>query len=68
MLACEKLKEAGARRGFGVTVGGAFHSPLMEPAREELAAANRKISVFKRQSCAIYKMCLLLRWTDPGGY
>ena len=37
--ACEKLKEAGARRALILPVGGAFHSPLMEPAREELAAA-----------------------------
>ena len=38
-VACEKLKEAGARRALLLPVGGAFHSPLMEPAREELAAA-----------------------------
>ena len=37
--ACEALKEAGARRALILPVGGAFHSPLMEPAREELAAA-----------------------------
>src|SRR5690554_2811055 len=38
-LACEKMKEAGARRALILPVGGAFHSPMMEPAREELAAA-----------------------------
>ena len=38
-VACEKMKEAGARRALLLPVGGAFHSPLMEPAREELAAA-----------------------------
>jgi len=37
--ACEKMKEAGAKRALVLPVGGAFHSPLMEPAREELAAA-----------------------------
>ena len=40
-IACEKMKEAGARRALLLPVGGAFHSPLMEPAREELAAAIR---------------------------
>lgn len=38
-VACEKMKEAGARRALKLQVGGAFHSPLMEPAREELAEA-----------------------------
>ena len=37
--ACEAMKEAGAKRALVLPVGGAFHSPLMEPAREELAAA-----------------------------
>ena len=53
-LACEKLKEAGARRALVLPVGGAFHSPLMEPAREELAAAIES-TVFKTPSCAIYQ-------------
>ena len=40
--ACEKMKEAGAKRALPLKVGGAFHSPLMEPAREELADAIQK--------------------------
>ena len=43
-LACEKLKEAGARRALVLPVGGAFHSPLMQPAREELASAIEQTS------------------------
>ena len=53
-LACEKLKEAGARRALILPVGGAFHSPLMEPAREELAAAIENTE-FSQPSCAIYQ-------------
>ncbi|MEO0526063.1 MAG: ACP S-malonyltransferase [Bacteroidota bacterium] len=53
-LACEKLKEAGARRALVLPVGGAFHSPLMEPAREELAAAIENTS-FNTPKCPIYQ-------------
>ena len=53
-LACEKLKEAGARRALLLPVGGAFHSPLMEPAREELAAAIEN-TVFSEPICPIYQ-------------
>lgn len=53
-LACEKLKEAGAKRALLLPVGGAFHSPLMEPAREKLAAAIEKTN-FNNPSCAIYQ-------------
>ncbi|MFK5972129.1 MAG: ACP S-malonyltransferase [Flavobacteriaceae bacterium] len=52
--ACEKLKEAGARRAMVLPVGGAFHSPLMEPAREELAAAIENTS-FITPKCPIYQ-------------
>ncbi|GLU42666.1 ACP S-malonyltransferase [Allomuricauda sp. NBRC 101325] len=53
-IACEKMKEAGAKRALLLPVGGAFHSPLMEPAREELAAAI-EATAFKSPSCPIYQ-------------
>lgn len=53
-IACENLKEAGARRALILPVGGAFHSPLMEPAREELAAAIES-TTFNKPSCPIYQ-------------
>jgi [acyl-carrier-protein] S-malonyltransferase len=53
-LGCEKLKAAGARRAMLLPVGGAFHSPLMEPARTELAAAIAK-TTFYNPSCPIYQ-------------
>tara|TARA_R110000796_G_scaffold41772_4_gene103617 strand:- start:228998 stop:229882 length:885 start_codon:yes stop_codon:yes gene_type:complete len=52
--ACELLKEAGARRALVLPVGGAFHSPLMEPAREELALAIEN-TLFSKPSCPIYQ-------------
>jgi len=52
--ACEALKEAGAKRALVLPVGGAFHSPLMEPAREELAAAIENTS-FSKPNCPIYQ-------------
>jgi len=52
--ACEKLKEAGARRALILPVGGAFHSPLMEPAREELAAAIEATD-FNEPICPVYQ-------------
>jgi [acyl-carrier-protein] S-malonyltransferase len=52
--ACVKLKEAGARRALVLPVGGAFHSPLMEPAREELAAAIES-TTFSNPVCPIYQ-------------
>ncbi len=53
-VACEQLKAAGAKRALILPVGGAFHSPLMEPAREELAAAIENTS-FSTPSCPIYQ-------------
>lgn len=52
--ACESLKEAGARRALVLPVGGAFHSPLMEPAREELASAIENTH-FNVPVCPIYQ-------------
>ncbi len=52
--ACEILKEKGARRALVLPVGGAFHSPLMEPAREQLAAAIEK-TPFNTPTCPIYQ-------------
>ncbi|WP_298532836.1 ACP S-malonyltransferase [uncultured Algibacter sp.] len=52
--ACETLKEEGARRALVLPVGGAFHSPLMEPAREELAAAIENTN-FSKPDCPIYQ-------------
>ena len=52
--ACESLKEKGARRALVLPVGGAFHSPLMEPAREELAAAI-EATTFSKPNCPIYQ-------------
>ncbi|MEH6535295.1 MAG: ACP S-malonyltransferase [Psychroserpens sp.] len=52
--ACETLKEEGARRALVLPVGGAFHSPLMEPAREELAAAIEN-TLFSKPNCPIYQ-------------
>ena len=52
--ACESLKEAGARRALVLPVGGAFHSPLMEPAREQLASAIEN-TTFNTPICPIYQ-------------
>ncbi len=52
--ACAKLTEAGAKRALILQVGGAFHSPLMEPAREELAAAIEQ-TVFNTPICPVYQ-------------
>ncbi|MEC4115615.1 ACP S-malonyltransferase [Myroides phaeus] len=52
--ACELLKEAGAKRALLLPVGGAFHSPMMEPAREELAAAI-EATTFHTPTCPVYQ-------------
>jgi [acyl-carrier-protein] S-malonyltransferase len=53
-IACEKLKAAGAKRALMLPVGGAFHSPLMEPAREELAEAIQS-TTFNVPTCPVYQ-------------
>ncbi|NGX84477.1 ACP S-malonyltransferase [Aequorivita sp. KMM 9714] len=63
--ACESLKEAGARRALILPVGGAFHSPLMEPAREELAAAI-EATQFTAPACPIYQNVSTFAVTDPS--
>ncbi|TXC78388.1 ACP S-malonyltransferase [Luteibaculum oceani] len=63
--ACEKLKEAGAKRALLLPVGGAFHSPLMEPAREELAAAI-EATEFSTPICPIYQNVTASAVSDPA--
>ena len=62
--ACIRLKEAGARRALVLPVGGAFHSPLMEPARAELAEGIEK-TVFHTPICPVYQNVTALPATDP---
>lgn len=62
--ACELLKEKGAKRALMLPVGGAFHSPLMEPAREELAAAIEN-TTFKNPICPIYQNVTAKAVTNP---
>jgi [acyl-carrier-protein] S-malonyltransferase len=63
--ACEALKAAGARRALVLPVGGAFHSPMMEPAREELAAAI-EATVFSNPSCPVYQNVTASAVADPA--
>lgn len=63
--ACERLKAAGAKRALMLQVGGAFHSPLMEPAREELAAAIEK-TPFHTPTCAVYQNVTASAVVDPA--
>ncbi len=62
--AVKKLQELGAKRAIKLSVGGAFHSPLMEPARSELATAIEKTS-FSRPRCPVYQNVNALPVTDP---
>jgi [acyl-carrier-protein] S-malonyltransferase len=62
--ACELLKEAGARRALILPVGGAFHSPLMEPARAELAQAI-EATTFNVPSCPVYQNVTASAITNP---
>nr|WP_298001233.1 ACP S-malonyltransferase [uncultured Flavobacterium sp.] len=64
-LACEKMKEAGAKRALILPVGGAFHSPLMEPAREELAAAI-EATTFSTPICPVYQNVTASAVSDPA--
>lgn len=64
-IACEKLKEAGAKRALPLQVGGAFHSPLMEPAKEELAKAIEN-TVFSKPICPVYQNVNALPSTDTA--
>ena len=63
--ACEKLKAAGAKRALPLKVGGAFHSPLMEPARQELADAIER-TTFSTPTCPVYQNVNARPFTDPG--
>lgn len=62
--ACIMMKEAGAKRALTLPVGGAFHSPLMEPARAELAEGIEK-ATFHTPSCPIYQNVTAMPTTDP---
>ena len=64
-IACEELKAAGAKRALVLQVGGAFHSPLMEPAREELAKAIEN-TTFSTPACPIYQNVNAMPSTDIG--
>lgn len=64
-VACEKLKEAGAKRAIPLKVGGAFHSPLMEPARVELEEAIEN-TTFSTPTCPVYQNVNAMPVTDPA--
>ncbi|HEV8082374.1 MAG TPA: ACP S-malonyltransferase [Chitinophagaceae bacterium] len=62
--ACVLMKEAGAKRALPLPVGGAFHSPLMQPAREELSNAIEK-TIFKNPLCPVYQNVVAKAITEP---
>ncbi len=62
-IACEKMKEAGAKRALPLPVGGAFHSPLMEPARQELEEAIMK-TTFSQPICPVYQNATAMPSSD----
>jgi [acyl-carrier-protein] S-malonyltransferase len=64
-LACGQLKAAGAKRAIILPVGGAFHSPLMLPAKEELAEAINSMH-FNQPECPVYQNVVAKAITDPG--
>ena len=64
-IACERMKAAGAKRALVLPVGGAFHSPLMAPAKEELKAAIES-TTFNTPSCAVYQNVVAKAVTDPA--
>jgi [acyl-carrier-protein] S-malonyltransferase len=63
-IACEKMKAAGAKRALVLPVGGAFHSPLMKPAKEELATAIEGIK-FNEPICPVYQNTVARAVTNP---
>ena len=64
-IACEQMKAAGAKRALVLPVGGAFHSPLMEPAKIELAAAI-EATTFNNPICPVYQNVTASAVTDPS--
>jgi [acyl-carrier-protein] S-malonyltransferase len=64
-IACEKMKAAGAKRALVLPVGGAFHSPLMAPAKEELAAAIQAVTI-NQPDCPVYQNVVAAPVTDPA--
>ncbi|MFN3756187.1 MAG: ACP S-malonyltransferase [Flavobacterium sp.] len=62
--ACEAMKAAGAKRALLLPVGGAFHSPMMEPAREELSAAI-EATLFSKPICPVYQNVTAFAVSDP---
>lgn len=64
-LACERMKAAGAKRALVLPVGGAFHSPLMAPAKEQLAAAIAS-TTFHTPACPVYQNVVAAAVSDPS--